>query len=289
MFLLLNIVFMQVEFLYGFWTNSLGLISDAYHMFFDCMSLCIGLYATYISHLPPNKTFPVGFGRFEVLGGFTNGVLLILVSIYVGYEGLMRLFNPPEVGTDRLITVAVLGLLVNLIGLVFFHDHAHGHDDHSCPHHHKDESLEEGGHHHVSGTNANMRGVFLHVLADTLGSVGVIVSAFLIENFGLQIADPLSSILIACMIFASVMPLLQSTVDTLLHRTPTDALAAWKPLASRVTEEHYWALNHEVIFGFMSLRTTQQLVMKAQSEAQRTFDRRGVTDGYIQLNVIDHE
>ena len=160
----------------------------------------------------------------------------------------------------------------------------------------------------VSGTNANMRGVFLHVLADTLGSVGVIVSAFLIENFvggggwtreihkmiyppppplfffsllvwfllsltfpfviflhftfplfllfqGLQIADPLSSILIACMIFASVMPLLQSTVDTLLHRTPTDALAAWKPLVGCSClsllvfsfNEEYWrkGTNHE--------------------------------------------
>ncbi|KAK2153606.1 hypothetical protein LSH36_291g03057 [Paralvinella palmiformis] len=136
-FLCINLSFTFVELAYGVWTNSLGLISDGFHMLFDCSALVMGLYAAIMSHWKPTRIFSYGFDRVEILSGFMNGV-------------------------------------------------------------------------------------FLHVLADTLGSVGVIVSTLLIENFGWKIADPLCSVFIAFLIFISVIPLVKETSLILLLRTPEE-------------------------------------------------------------------
>lgn len=196
---------MFVEAIYGYWTNSLGLISDAFHMGFDCTALSIGLYASYISKFPPDINHPFGYVRHEVLSGFINGVFLVFVGLNVFVESIERILEPPEIHTEMLLLVSVLGLIVNLVGLFFFHEHSHDHDHgHDHDHHH------EGG--------SNMQGVFLHVLADTLGSVGVIVSSLCIHTWQLYISDPICSLVIAFLIILSVFPLLQSSMDTLLEK-----------------------------------------------------------------------
>ncbi|PVD20114.1 hypothetical protein C0Q70_20608 [Pomacea canaliculata] len=195
-FLCVNLGFTFVELLYGAWTNSLGLISDGFHMMFDCSALVMGLYAAVMSRWKATRLFSFGYDRVEVLSGFINGLFLIVVGIFVFTEALTRLFEPPEVKTERLLTVSALGLIVNLFGIFAFQS--------SVSHH---------GHSHG--------GVFLHVLADTMGSVGVIVSSLLIENFGWNIADPICSLFIATLILLSVIPLLKETTAILLLRTPT--------------------------------------------------------------------
>lgn len=138
-FLLINTGFMFVEFFYGFLSNSLGLISDACHMLFDCAALGIGLYASYISRLPENSKFNYGYGRFEVVSGYANAVLLVLVASLIVLESIERILEPPEISTESLLVVSVGGLLVNIVGLIFFHEehhHAHGHSGHSCSHSH---------------------------------------------------------------------------------------------------------------------------------------------------------
>ncbi|KAJ2539267.1 hypothetical protein EV175_006365, partial [Coemansia sp. RSA 1933] len=201
MFLLLNLSYMLVQMTYGYITNSLGLISDAIHMLFDCLALAMGLVAAVMSKWPPNEKFTFGYGRIETLSGFANGVFLMLISISILFEAIERLIYPPEMNTHRLLLVSFGGLVVNLFGIVAFnghhHHHSHSHDQHCHDHH---------GHHHHH-TSQNMQGVFLHVLADTLGSVGVIISTLLIRQFGWTGFDPLASIAIAVLIFASVVPL----------------------------------------------------------------------------------
>ncbi|KAE9421753.1 hypothetical protein Angca_007226, partial [Angiostrongylus cantonensis] len=172
-FLCVNLAFCGVEFLYGFWTNSLGLISDGFHMLFDCSALVMGLVASVMSRWPATRHFSYGYGRVEAR--FINALFLCVIALFILIEALERLFDPPHINTDRLLFVAVSGLLVNLFGMYSFHgdgDHGHGHSHGGSSH----------GHSH-SG-NANMQGVFLHVLADTLGSVFVIISTLLIQWFG---------------------------------------------------------------------------------------------------------
>ncbi|KAI4387248.1 hypothetical protein MLD38_005093 [Melastoma candidum] len=136
LFLLINAGYMVVEFVTGFMCNSLGLISDACHMLFDCAALAIGLYASYISRLPANSQFNYGRGRFEVLSGYVNAVFLVLVGALIVLEFFERILVPQDISTNSLLAVSIGGLLVNMIGLIFFHEeHHHAHGG-SCSHSH---------------------------------------------------------------------------------------------------------------------------------------------------------
>mmetsp|Transcript_29998 Transcript_29998/g.53213 ORF Transcript_29998/g.53213 Transcript_29998/m.53213 type:complete len:555 (+) Transcript_29998:1261-2925(+) len=226
-FLLVNLGFMGVEAAYGYWTNSLGLISDSVHMAFDCTALAIGLYASYLSRLPADRTFTYGHGRFEVLSGLINAIFLVFVGFRVFAESIERIMEPPEISTDNLILVSVLGLIVNLVGLCFFHDHSHGGED----------------------GNSNMRGVFLHVLADTLGSVGVITSSIFVHSLKWYIADPICSLIISLFIFLSCLPLLSDSMQVLTNKDISKAAAKAKKLLKavpgihKIEAVHAWTLK----------------------------------------------
>ncbi|KAF2308641.1 hypothetical protein GH714_011679 [Hevea brasiliensis] len=115
LFLLINTGYMVVEFVAGFMSNSLGLISDACHMLFDCAALAIGLYASYISRLPANSQFNYGRGRVEVLSGYVNAVFLVLVGALIVLESFERILDPQEISTNSLLTVSIGGLVVNVV------------------------------------------------------------------------------------------------------------------------------------------------------------------------------
>ncbi|XP_031493335.1 metal tolerance protein 12-like [Nymphaea colorata] len=120
LFLLINTLYMFVEFIVGFMSNSLGLISNACHILFDCVALAIGLYASYISRLPENSQFNFGRGRFEFLSGYVNAVFLVLVGALIVVESFERILDPQEISTGSLLPVSTGGLVVNLVGLIFF-------------------------------------------------------------------------------------------------------------------------------------------------------------------------
>lgn len=175
-------------------------------MLFDCTALLVGLYASLMSRWKPTRLYSYGYGRVEVLSGFVNGLFLVVIALFVLEEAFDRLLDPPSISTDRLLFVSVAGFFVNLIGIVTFsrnHTHSHSHGGR--------------GHSH----NTNMQGVFLHVLADTMGSVGVIISSLLIQQFGWYIADPICSLFIASLILVSVGPLLKDSAEILLLATPS--------------------------------------------------------------------
>ncbi|CAH7686318.1 cation efflux family-domain-containing protein [Phakopsora pachyrhizi] len=252
-FLCLNLAYMVIQMMYGVWTNSLGLISDSIHMFFDCMALGMGLFASVMATWPPDEEFTHGYGRVQTLSGFANGIFLMLISIFIVIEAIQRLLNPPEMNTNKLLIVSFMGLVVNLVGMFctgHHHHHHHGHS-HSHDHDHHDDDHHHHHHHHHHGDGKfishgkiiflttvlytteklnlfffskkknlghshNMKGVFLHVMADTLGSVGVIISTILIERYGWTGFDPIASIFIALLIFASVVPLVQDSAKVLI-------------------------------------------------------------------------
>ncbi|KAF8196686.1 cation efflux family-domain-containing protein [Mycena galopus ATCC 62051] len=169
-FLMLNMAYMGVQMLYGVWTNSLGLISDAIHMAFDCMAIGVGLFASVMATWEPNERFTYGYGRIETLSGFANGIFLILISIFIVFEAIQRILEPPEMNTSQLLLVSSLGLAVNLFGMFAMgghhhggHSHSHGHShggggghSHSESHGHSDHgsspvALDDHGHSHSSG------------------------------------------------------------------------------------------------------------------------------------------
>nr|AKN21624.1 slc30a-4 [Schmidtea mediterranea] len=231
-YLCINLAFAFVELFYGFWTNSLALISDGFHMLFDSTAIVMGLYAAVVSRWKPSKIYSFGYHRVEALSGFINGLFLVVISFSVCCSGISRLFQPPEVNTDRLMIVSVLGLLVNLFGIMALghsHGHSHGEKDESKHNHSHGHNHNHGhshnhdhghSHEHSQHDSSNMQGVYLHVLADTLGSVGVIFSSFLMDRYGFYIADPLCSLFIAVLIFRSVIPLLNQTISVLTLHQP---------------------------------------------------------------------
>ncbi|KOS17451.1 putative zinc transporter cis4 [Escovopsis weberi] len=240
-FMALNFAFMTIQAFYGYLTDSLGLLSDSIHMFFDCVALLVGLVAAVLSKWPPSQRFPHGFRNVETLSGFANGILLMLLSLEIAFEAFERLWEGTETKRlSELLIVSSLGLAVNLVGMMSFghhhhghdhshdhgHDHSHGHaHDHAHSHGEKQTSggcgsrEGHGGHGHMHG-NENMYGIYLHIMADTLGSVSVIVSTVLTSLWGWSGWDPLASCFIAALIFMSAVPLVLSSAKRLLLTVP---------------------------------------------------------------------
>lgn len=243
-FLLLNSSFMFVQLLYSFRSKSLSLLSDSLHMMLDCTSLFLGLLANLVSQRESVK-FPFGLNRVENLAGFTNACLLVSIVGSIFIESTTRLFKPVQLEkTGELLIVSALGLVVNLVGIFLFnghghHGHSHSHssadiltkESDSNDHQHSHQHSHDHSHSHVQETKThhdhnheemddNMHGIFLHILADTLGSVGVIISTLLIKFFDIQILDPITSLLIGLLIFTSSIPLIRSSIKNLLLSLP---------------------------------------------------------------------
>uniref|UniRef100_A0AAV1T3H1 Cation efflux protein transmembrane domain-containing protein n=1 Tax=Peronospora matthiolae TaxID=2874970 RepID=A0AAV1T3H1_9STRA len=290
LFLSVNVAFMFVELGVGLYTNSLGLMGDAGHMLFDNGALTIGLVASYIGQLPPDAKFTYGYGRVEVLSGFLNSLLLLVVSFHLLTEAASRFMDPPEVTTDHLLLTSTVGLFVNLVGLFFFHDHVHGNchshggdsthgggcgighgHSHGGDHHQAHSGHASEGGHDSGNSNSNMYGVYLHVLADTMGSVGVIISSVLIEMFGWHVADSASSALISLLILGSTLPLLQNTALQLLQGAPQElksnvdaALLDVQTMVPGVERIARWNIWHHA--GSMSVATLHLEVASSADE-----------------------
>ena len=213
-FLILNLLFMFVEVLYGILSNCLGLLTDGAHMLLDCTAVIIGLYSSYLSEKQSNDSYNFGYYRSEVLGTFINSVFLFFIAIYIVFESIERFIEPKKIYSENLILISFLGLIVNIIGLFFAHDH-------NEEEHHHNENLNENknvednnNHHHH---NENLYAIYIHILADTLGSVAVMISTFLIKYYNLNISDPICSLCISFMIIYSTFPVLINSSKILLH------------------------------------------------------------------------
>lgn len=296
-FLLLNFSFAFVELFYGVWTNSLGLISDSFHMFFDCTGLMAGLVATVITKWRANTNYSYGYVRAETLAGFINGLFLLFISFFIFSEAVERLVEPPEVKHERLLVVSILGFLVNLVGIFVFqhggaHGHSHGGGDHGHSHDHSHGGKGEG-------RSQIMQGVFLHILADTLGSAGVIVSALLMWAFGWFIADPICSIFIAVLIAGSVWSLLGDSVAILMQRSPKQLDHQLADCYQRVMqlegvqgvhEQHFWTLCSNYYCGGLKLEVLPDADPKyIISHTQNIFRSVNVTQLFVQLDYEHHQ
>lgn len=214
----------------------------------------------------------------------------------------MHIFVKFQVKHERLLLVSILGFLVNLVGIYAFqHGHAHGHSHGGGGHSHHNHSHDSIGHSHngdievpTGAGSAIMRGVFLHVLADTLGSVGVIISAILMRMFGWMRADPICSILIALLIAASVVPLVKDSAGVLMQRSPTNLERGLPSLCTHVVglagvhavqEPHFWTLCSDVHVGAIKLEVSRDVDPRyVTQQATRIFREAGVKYLTVQLD-----
>ena len=207
-------------------TGSLALLADAGHMASDLIGLIVALVATVIAARPATETHSFGFQRAEVFAALFNGLLLIGVAVFVAVEGITRLVSPQQVDIPPLplLVVAVIGLVANFGALM----------------------LLRGG----AASSLNMRGAYLEVFGDLLGSVTVIVASIVILTTGFAPADAIASLVIAAMIIPRAISLLRDVIRVLLQQTPVDTDVA--QIRSHILEAegvvdvhdvHVWAVT----------------------------------------------
>ncbi|WP_282297530.1 cation diffusion facilitator family transporter [Stenotrophomonas sp. PS02289] len=219
----LTSTFLLVEVVGAFWTNSLALLSDAAHMATDTLALMIALVAVRLSRRPPDARRTYGYARLEALGAMVNGALLFVVAAYILWEAIARFRQPVEIASTGMLVIAAIGLAINLISM---------------------RLLQAG-----SGESLNVKGAYLEVWADMLGSVAVIVGALLIRWTGWKVIDPILAVLIGLWVLPRTWVLMREAINVLLEGVPkgiqVDAVRARlcaHPDVRDVHDLHVWAL-----------------------------------------------
>jgi cobalt-zinc-cadmium efflux system protein len=222
--LALTAAYTVAEAIGGWLTDSLALLADAGHMLSDSSSLAIALFAAWLATRPATPERSFGYRRAEILAALVNGVALVAISIWIFIEAFRRLSDPPDVLGGWMLVVAAGGVAVNLVaaGLLARADRE----------------------------NLNVRAAFRHVLADLLGSFGVIAAAVVILTTGWLYADPLISIAVALLVLGSSWGVLSDSVAVLLEATPRglDARAVERAIVASpgvvsVHDLHIWTIT----------------------------------------------
>lgn len=220
-------VYFLAEVIGGFLTNSLALLSDAGHMLSDIAALGLSLFAFRMARRPATVKQTYGYHRLEILAALINGLTLWLIVGMIIQAAYSRLFDPPEVHTKGMLAVAVIGLGVNVLAGVILY-----------------------GAHHKS---LNVRGAFLHIVSDALGSVGAIVAALTMLFTGWYLADPLISILIGFLILYTSWTLVKESAGILMQSVPAEIDLAHVqnaikqvPGVVQVHDLHVWSVTSGV-------------------------------------------
>ncbi|MBL6010714.1 cation diffusion facilitator family transporter [Bacillus halotolerans] len=267
--------YMIIEAIGGFLTNSLALLSDAGHMLSDSISLMVALIAFRLAEKKAshNKTF--GYKRFEVLAAVINGVALILISLYIMYEAIERFSNPPEVATTGMLTISIIGLVVNILVAWI---------------------MMSGG---DTENNLNIRGAYLHVISDMLGSVGAILAAILIIFFGWGWADPLASVIVAILVLRSGYNVTKDSIHVLMEGTPenidvTDIIHTIEETEGiqNIHDLHIWSITsglnalscHAVVDSQLTISESENILRKIE----HVLEHKGITHVTIQMETEAH-
>lgn len=221
---ILNLVFVGIEATYGFISNSLALIADAGHNLSDVIGLALAWGAVWLSRKKPTLRYTYGLRRSSILSALFNSVLLLVVVGGITWEALRRFWTPAEVQTGTMMTVAFVGILINSATAMLF----------------------------VSGrkTDLNIRGAYLHMAADALVSVGVVIAGLIIQTTHLLWIDPVVSILISVVITLGTWGLLKDSLNLAMDAVPMSIdIANVKQYfmsienVTEVHDLHIWAMS----------------------------------------------
>ena len=274
----LVVAFAIAEVAGGLVSGSLALLADAGHMASDAAALGLTLFAMHIARRAPSPTRTFGYQRAEILAALANGATLVAIAVLIDVEAIGRLRTPVAVESGVMLAVAVGGLAVNVVSLVIL----------------------RGGR---RGTSLNLRGAWLHVFTDALGSVQAIAAAIAIALFGWTWIDPVASILIALLVVYASWSLLRESIAVLMEGVPADidleqvrAALAGVVHVRDVHDLHVWSITS----GFVALAA--HLVIDDEADAAPTLraaqaclaERFGIHHTTLQLDIgpgcrhVDH-
>lgn len=260
--LAITATFLIAEVVGGVVSNSLALLADAGHMLTDVAALALSLFVAWFSRQPyePRRTF--GYLRWEILAAFLNGATLLLLSAWIAFEAVMRLREPEAVASGVMLVIAVVGIVANVAAAAILHP--------------------------ASTASLNLRGAYLHVLGDLLGSVAVVVAALLVRFTGWLVADPIASLLMTLLIVRGAWQLVRESVDVLLESTPAHiSVGAVRkqleaiPGIESVHDLHVWTVTSGVVamsvHAIVREPERHQHVLEHVHDAMRLFGIQHVT------------
>jgi cobalt-zinc-cadmium efflux system protein len=246
----ITVLMMAAEAIGGYISNSLALLSDAGHMLTDNLALLLSFFAMKFATMPATERKTFGFYRLEILAAFVNGIVLVLMSLYIMFEAYQRIITPQPVAGRLMLVVAVIGLAANIIGAVVLNKH--------------------------SSSSLNIRGAYLHILGDALSSVGVVVGGLVIIYSGWYLVDPILSILISLVIIYSAWALVKESVSILLESVPShiniETVAAEIEKIEGVREAyhiHVWTITSGVYAMSAHIVIEDQLVSRNRDLLER--------------------
>jgi len=249
----------------GILANSVALLADAGHMLTDAGALALSLFVAWFARRPATPQRTYGYLRWEILAAFINGATLLLLSAWILVEAVQRIGSPEPVGGALMLGVAVAGLLANGLSAWLLHGHHEG--------------------------SLNMRGAYLHVLSDLLGSVAVILAAIAVQWFGWTLADPLASIAVTLLIIRGAWRLVREAVEVLLEHTPAhidaealrEAMLAVRGVGA-VHDLHVWTLTSGVVaMSAHAIAPTVQEHPRVLADLHAAAARFGILHTTIQL------
>jgi len=194
--LMITIIFTIIEFTGGIISNSLALLSDSFHMLSDVLALGLSMVAIYFSSKPPTKNYTYGLLRLEIIVAFLNGLALIVISLGIMYEGIMRIIHPRSIESGIMIIIAIIGLITNILLTIILM-----------------VSLKKEN-------NINIQSALWHFIGDLLNSLGIIVAFVLIRLTEWNIIDPIISIVISVIILRGGYKIIKNASKVLMERIP---------------------------------------------------------------------
>lgn len=269
------VVFMLVEAIGGLLTGSLALLSDAGHMLSDGLALALSLFAFWFAKRAPDSRRSFGYLRFEILAAAINGLTLLLIAVLIFYEGINRLFDPPEIASTAMLIIATLGLAVNVFQAWYMH--RTGDTEH----------------------NLNLKSAYLHVISDMLGSLAAIIAALLMIAFSWRWADPVASMIVAGLILLSGWRVTRSTWHILMEGTPENL--SLEEIGEKIRgvdgvvdihDLHIWTLTshrhaligHVVVNADLRISESQHIIEVIEHQLHE----KGIEHVTIQVETPDH-
>jgi len=268
----LNVIFVMIEVFFGVMADSLALITDAGHNLSDVMGLLLAWGANYLAGRSPSVRRTYGYSRATILASMFSGLLLLAAVVLISWEAFRRFFEPAEPAGQTIMIVAGIGVLINSVTAWFF----------------------------VSGKDhdLNIRGAYLHMAADALVSLGVVVSGFVIWKFGLNWFDPLSSLIIAAVIFWSTWGLLRDSLNLAVDAVPQNLdpheIRQWlsdRPGVVGMHDLHIWPMSttETALTAHLLMPVPPQDDMFLHSIANQLHDKFGISHATIQIERDDGE
>jgi len=268
--ILLNIIFVIVEFVAGFFSNSLALVSDAGHNLSDVASLALALLAFKLLKVKPTKKFTYGYRKASILISLLNAVILLIAVGSIGYESIHRFLVPRPVDSNVVIYVASIGIVINFVSaLLFFRDRK---------------------------KDLNLKGAYLHLMVDALVSIGVVVAGVVMAYTNWLWVDPFISLIIMIIILTSTWNLLRDSLSLSMDAVPTNiSIETIREAALKLTgvkdihHIHVWAMStaenaltaHLVVSDTISHEETSNL----KNEFKHELEHMGIQHATLETEV----